>query len=76
MSSVVELATKNGKPRHRGKVKVPHITLAHGGGGKAAPDYLGCATALADAAQAGLLITHGLSGSGKSHVARAVAERG
>ena len=35
MSSVVELATKNGKPRHRGKVKVPHVTLAHGGGGKA-----------------------------------------
>ena len=45
------------------------------GGGNAAPDYLGCATALADAAQAGLLITHGLSGSGKSHVARAVAEQ-
>ena len=32
MSSVVELATKNGKPKHRGKVKVPHVMLAHGGG--------------------------------------------
>ena len=40
MSSVVELAQKNGKPRHRGKVKVPTITLAHGGGGKAMHDLI------------------------------------
>ena len=40
MSSVVELATKNGKPRHRGKVKVPNVTLAHGGGGKAMHDLI------------------------------------
>ena len=40
MSSVVEIATKNGKPRHRGKVKVPNVTLAHGGGGKAMHDLI------------------------------------
>src|SRR5262245_16210155 len=40
MSSVVEVATNNGKPRHRGKVKVPTITLAHGGGGKAMHDLI------------------------------------
>jgi hydrogenase expression/formation protein HypE len=40
MSSVVEVATRNGKPRHRGKVKVPNITLAHGGGGKAMHDLI------------------------------------
>ena len=40
MSSVAEVATKNGKPRHRGKVKVPNITLAHGGGGKAMHDLI------------------------------------
>jgi hydrogenase expression/formation protein HypE len=40
MSSVAELATKNGKPRARGKVKVPNITLAHGGGGKAMHDLI------------------------------------
>lgn len=40
MSSVVQLAQKNGKPRHRGKVKVPTITLAHGGGGKAMHDLI------------------------------------
>ena len=40
MSSVVELARSNGKPRHRGKVKVPTITLAHGGGGKAMHDLI------------------------------------
>src|SRR5829696_4940875 len=40
MSSVVELATKNGKPRNRGKVKVPNVTLAHGGGGKAMHDLI------------------------------------
>jgi hydrogenase expression/formation protein HypE len=40
MSSVAEMAQKNGKPRHRGKVKVPNITLAHGGGGKAMHDLI------------------------------------
>lgn len=40
MSSVVELARTNGKPRHRGKVKVATITLAHGGGGKAMHDLI------------------------------------
>lgn len=40
MSSVVELARTNGKPRHRGKVKVSTITLAHGGGGKAMHDLI------------------------------------
>ena len=40
MSSVLELTTKNGKPRHRGKVRVPTITLAHGGGGKAMHDLI------------------------------------
>jgi len=39
-ASVVELAAKNGKVRHRGKVKVPTITLAHGGGGKAMHDLI------------------------------------
>jgi hydrogenase expression/formation protein HypE len=34
------MAQKNGKPRHRGKVKVPNITLAHGGGGKAMHDLI------------------------------------
>jgi hydrogenase expression/formation protein HypE len=40
MSSVVEVAAKNGRPRHRGRVKVPNITLAHGGGGKAMHDLI------------------------------------
>src|ERR1051325_8319337 len=40
MSSVVEMAARNGKPRARGKVKVPTITLAHGGGGKAMHDLI------------------------------------
>src|SRR5262245_56432872 len=40
MSSVAELARSNGKPKHRGKVKVPAITLAHGGGGKAMHDLI------------------------------------
>jgi len=40
MSSVLELTRKNGKPRHRGKVKVATITLAHGGGGKAMHDLI------------------------------------
>ncbi len=40
MSSVAEVATNNGKPRRRGKVKVPTITLAHGGGGKAMHDLI------------------------------------
>jgi hydrogenase expression/formation protein HypE len=40
MSSVLEVATNNGKPRHRGKVRVPTITLAHGGGGKAMHDLI------------------------------------
>src|SRR4030095_2368723 len=40
MSTVLEVAPKNGKPRHRGKVKVATITLAHGGGGKAMHDLI------------------------------------
>ncbi len=40
MSTVMEAAAKNGKPRHRGKVKVATITLAHGGGGKAMHDLI------------------------------------
>src|ERR1041384_8063947 len=40
MSTVMEAAAKNGKPRHRGKVKVSTITLAHGGGGKAMHDLI------------------------------------
>lgn len=40
MSSVAEVATNNGRPRRRGKVKVPTITLAHGGGGKAMHDLI------------------------------------
>src|SRR5688572_2516421 len=40
MSSVLEWTKKNGKPRHRGKVRVPTITLAHGGGGKAMHDLI------------------------------------
>lgn len=39
MSSAVEVAT-NAKPRTRGKVRVPNITLAHGGGGKAMHDLI------------------------------------
>jgi hydrogenase expression/formation protein HypE len=34
------MAKKNGKPRHRGKVRVATITLAHGGGGKAMHDLI------------------------------------
>lgn len=40
MSSVLEVATNNGRPRQRGKVRVPTITLAHGGGGKAMHDLI------------------------------------
>jgi hydrogenase expression/formation protein HypE len=40
MSSVVEVAQTNVRVRHRGKVKVPNITLAHGGGGKAMHDLI------------------------------------
>jgi hydrogenase expression/formation protein HypE len=40
MSTVLEVAKKNGKPRHRGKVRVQTITLAHGGGGKAMHDLI------------------------------------
>src|SRR6185436_2864623 len=40
MSTVMEAAAKNGKPRHRGKVKVSTITLAQGGGGKAMHDLI------------------------------------
>src|SRR5947208_12082172 len=40
MSTVMEAAAKNGKPRHRGRVKVSTITLAHGGGGKAMHDLI------------------------------------
>src|SRR4051812_46806828 len=40
MSTVMEAAAKNGKPRHRGKVKVSTITLGHGGGGKAMHDLI------------------------------------
>lgn len=39
------------------------------------PDYLHCADQLARTTRPGLLITHGLSGSGKSHVSQAVAEQ-
>ena len=39
-ASVVQMTAKNGKPRHRGKVKVSTITLAHGGGGKAMHDLI------------------------------------
>ncbi|HEX6732548.1 MAG TPA: AIR synthase related protein, partial [Pyrinomonadaceae bacterium] len=40
MSSVLEVTTKNEKVRHRGKVRVSTITLAHGGGGKAMHDLI------------------------------------
>src|ERR1041385_6447696 len=40
MSSVAELSTRNGQPKRRGKVRVPTITLAHGGGGKAMHDLI------------------------------------
>jgi hydrogenase expression/formation protein HypE len=40
MSIVLEVAAPNGKPRQRGKVRVPTITLAHGGGGKAMHDLI------------------------------------
>jgi hydrogenase expression/formation protein HypE len=40
MSTVLATAPTNGKPRHRGKVKVATITLAHGGGGKAMHDLI------------------------------------
>jgi hydrogenase expression/formation protein HypE len=40
MSIVLEVAASNGKPRQRGKVRVPTITLAHGGGGKAMHDLI------------------------------------
>lgn len=39
------------------------------------PDYLRCAAGLARATRPGLLITHGLSGSGKSRLSQAVAEQ-
>ena len=39
-TSVLEVATNNGKARRRGKVRVPTITLAHGGGGKAMHDLI------------------------------------
>src|SRR5215831_11896936 len=39
-ASVVELAAENGGVRPRGKVRVPTITLAHGGGGKAMHDLI------------------------------------
>jgi hydrogenase expression/formation protein HypE len=40
MSSAVEVSPRNGKPKTRGKVRVPTITLAHGGGGKAMHDLI------------------------------------
>jgi hydrogenase expression/formation protein HypE len=40
MSSAVEATIKNSKPHTRGKVRVPTITLAHGGGGKAMHDLI------------------------------------
>src|SRR2546421_11232383 len=40
MSTVLEVAPRNGKPRHRGKVRVPKLRLAHGGGGKARHDLI------------------------------------
>jgi hydrogenase expression/formation protein HypE len=39
-TSAVGVAGNNGKVRHRGKVKVQTITLAHGGGGKAMHDLI------------------------------------
>ena len=40
MNSVLEITTNNGRPKRRGKVRVPTITLAHGGGGKAMHDLI------------------------------------
>lgn len=40
MSTVSEASAKTSKPRRRGKVRVPTITLAHGGGGKAMHDLI------------------------------------
>jgi hydrogenase expression/formation protein HypE len=40
MSNVAQLKTNNGSHRPRGKVRVPTITLAHGGGGKAMQDLI------------------------------------
>lgn len=48
---------------------VARIRSGQDGGATAAPDYLGLALRLAGAGDARLLITHGLSGSGKSHLA-------
>ena len=46
------------------------------GGGASGPDYLACAERLAAPMGARLLITHGLSGSGKSTVAAALLQQG
>ena len=40
MSSIGKLITNNGSRRRRGKVRVPTITLAHGGGGQAMHDLI------------------------------------
>jgi len=40
MSSVTQLNGHNGSTRKRGKVRVPAVTLAHGGGGKAMHDLI------------------------------------
>lgn len=56
---------------HRALVRslVAHIRSAQGAG-SAGPDYLGLAQRLVHGAEPRLLITHGLSGSGKSFVAQ------
>lgn len=52
------------------------LRAAQGGAHAAGPDYLACAEALAAATAPRLLITHGLSGSGKSTVAAALLQHG
>ena len=37
---MAEFMTQNGVGRRRGKVRVPSITLAHGGGGQAMHDLI------------------------------------
>ncbi|MCL4184161.1 MAG: AAA family ATPase [Burkholderiaceae bacterium] len=53
---------------------VAHIRRAQGGGAPG-PDYLALAQRLAHERDARLLVTHGLSGSGKSHLSQRLLER-
>jgi aminoglycoside phosphotransferase family enzyme/predicted kinase len=53
---------------------VAHIRRTQGGGA-AGPDYLALAQRLAHERDARLLVTHGLSGSGKSHLSQRLLER-